>query len=210
MIRDLPRESNTAPPPNRRQSRRIASKSAAMVAASGVLAMGLVAGASAPASAAGTDVPLNTPYVISAEFLNKFGQLYRADPNGATFSTVGGEVPHLGGLAGRVSDRRLYAFQNGAGADVGKLVQIDGDGTVTPIGIVPGVYVTATPGNFEYVLGGTFGTGPDAEKMFDFGLAQLVNDRVTVLYYGKVLATGTPDEIQANARVREVYLGARH
>jgi len=37
-----------------------------------------------------------------------------------------------------------------------------------------------------------------------------VADRVTVLYYGKVLATGTPDQIQANARVREVYLGMRH
>jgi len=37
-----------------------------------------------------------------------------------------------------------------------------------------------------------------------------VADRVTVLYYGKILATGTPDDIQANARVREVYLGARH
>lgn len=37
-----------------------------------------------------------------------------------------------------------------------------------------------------------------------------VADRVTVLYYGKILATGTPDEIQANARVREVYLGMRH
>jgi branched-chain amino acid transport system ATP-binding protein len=37
-----------------------------------------------------------------------------------------------------------------------------------------------------------------------------VADRVTVLYYGKILATGTPDEIQANARVREVYLGTRH
>jgi branched-chain amino acid transport system ATP-binding protein len=34
-----------------------------------------------------------------------------------------------------------------------------------------------------------------------------VADRVTVLYYGKVLATGTPTEIQANGRVREVYLG---
>jgi branched-chain amino acid transport system ATP-binding protein len=34
-----------------------------------------------------------------------------------------------------------------------------------------------------------------------------VADRVTVLYYGKVLATGTPGEIQANDRVREVYLG---
>jgi branched-chain amino acid transport system ATP-binding protein len=35
-------------------------------------------------------------------------------------------------------------------------------------------------------------------------------DRITVLYYGKILATGTPEEIQANARVREVYLGVAH
>ena len=31
-------------------------------------------------------------------------------------------------------------------------------------------------------------------------------DRVTVLHYGEVLAEGTPAEIQANARVQEVYL----
>ena len=37
-----------------------------------------------------------------------------------------------------------------------------------------------------------------------------VADRVTVLYYGKILATGSPAEIQANARVREVYLGVMH
>jgi len=37
-----------------------------------------------------------------------------------------------------------------------------------------------------------------------------VADRITVLYYGTVLATGTPAEIQANARVREVYLGMTH
>jgi branched-chain amino acid transport system ATP-binding protein len=37
-----------------------------------------------------------------------------------------------------------------------------------------------------------------------------VADRITVLYYGKVLATGTPAEIQANSRVREVYLGMGH
>jgi branched-chain amino acid transport system ATP-binding protein len=37
-----------------------------------------------------------------------------------------------------------------------------------------------------------------------------VADRITVLYYGKVLATGTPTEIQANERVREVYLGMAH
>ena len=32
-------------------------------------------------------------------------------------------------------------------------------------------------------------------------------DRISVLYYGEVLATGIPAEIQANQRVREVYLG---
>ncbi len=37
-----------------------------------------------------------------------------------------------------------------------------------------------------------------------------VADRITMLYYGKVLATGTPAEIQANSRVREVYLGMAH
>ena len=35
-------------------------------------------------------------------------------------------------------------------------------------------------------------------------------DRVTVLYYGEILATGTPEEIQGNSRVREVYLGGKH
>ncbi|MGE4239822.1 ABC transporter ATP-binding protein [Ramlibacter sp.] len=35
-------------------------------------------------------------------------------------------------------------------------------------------------------------------------------DRITVLYYGAVLASGTPTEIQASARVREVYLGEAH
>ena len=37
-----------------------------------------------------------------------------------------------------------------------------------------------------------------------------VADRITVLYYGKVLATGTPADIQANPRVRDVYLGMAH
>jgi len=35
-------------------------------------------------------------------------------------------------------------------------------------------------------------------------------DRITVLYYGEVLASGAPVEIQNNARVREVYLGVSH
>ncbi|HEY1364831.1 MAG TPA: ABC transporter ATP-binding protein [Xanthobacteraceae bacterium] len=37
-----------------------------------------------------------------------------------------------------------------------------------------------------------------------------VAERVTVLYYGEVLASGSPAEIRANARVREVYLGMPH
>ena len=41
----------------------------------------------------------------------------------------------------------------------------------------------------------------------DMNVVFSVADRITVLYYGKILATGTPAEIQDNARVREVYLG---
>ena len=37
-----------------------------------------------------------------------------------------------------------------------------------------------------------------------FGLA----DRISVLVYGKVLASGTPDEIRGSQAVREAYLGA--
>jgi branched-chain amino acid transport system ATP-binding protein len=34
-------------------------------------------------------------------------------------------------------------------------------------------------------------------------------DRITVLVYGKVLATGTPDELRRNVEVRAAYLGER-
>ena len=39
-----------------------------------------------------------------------------------------------------------------------------------------------------------------------FGLA----DRISVLVYGEVLATGTPEEIRGNAAVQEAYLGTLH
>jgi branched-chain amino acid transport system ATP-binding protein len=44
----------------------------------------------------------------------------------------------------------------------------------------------------------------------DMNVVFSVADRITVLYYGQVLATGTPADIQADARVREVYLGMAH
>jgi branched-chain amino acid transport system ATP-binding protein len=44
----------------------------------------------------------------------------------------------------------------------------------------------------------------------DMNVVFSVADRITVLYYGEVLATGTPADIQSNERVREVYLGMKH
>jgi branched-chain amino acid transport system ATP-binding protein len=42
----------------------------------------------------------------------------------------------------------------------------------------------------------------------DMSVVFSLADRITVLYYGEVLASGTPAQIRANARVREVYLGS--
>jgi len=44
----------------------------------------------------------------------------------------------------------------------------------------------------------------------DMNVVFSLADRITVLYYGEVLAAGTPAEIQSNERVRDVYLGMAH
>jgi branched-chain amino acid transport system ATP-binding protein len=41
----------------------------------------------------------------------------------------------------------------------------------------------------------------------DMGVVFDLADRISVLVYGKVIATGTPEEIRADAKVQEAYLG---
>jgi branched-chain amino acid transport system ATP-binding protein len=44
----------------------------------------------------------------------------------------------------------------------------------------------------------------------DMGVVFNLADRISVLVYGEVLATGTPEEIRSNSAVQEAYLGADH
>ena len=44
----------------------------------------------------------------------------------------------------------------------------------------------------------------------DMGVVFNLADRISVLVYGEVIATGTPEQIRANAAVQEAYLGALH
>jgi len=41
----------------------------------------------------------------------------------------------------------------------------------------------------------------------DMDLAFGVAERIIVLHYGQIIAEGTPEEIQANSRVKEIYMG---
>ena len=41
----------------------------------------------------------------------------------------------------------------------------------------------------------------------DMGVVFDLADRISVLVYGQVIATGTPEDIRANAEVQKAYLG---
>lgn len=41
----------------------------------------------------------------------------------------------------------------------------------------------------------------------DMNVVFSISDRISVLVYGQVIATGTPDEVRNNAQVKEAYLG---
>ncbi|MBT5675616.1 MAG: ABC transporter ATP-binding protein, partial [Rhodospirillaceae bacterium] len=41
----------------------------------------------------------------------------------------------------------------------------------------------------------------------DMGVVFDLADRISVLVYGKIIATGTPEEIRSNTKVQEAYLG---
>jgi len=43
----------------------------------------------------------------------------------------------------------------------------------------------------------------------DMDVVFSISDRVTVLYYGKILATGTPQEIREDQEVKKAYLGSK-
>jgi branched-chain amino acid transport system ATP-binding protein len=41
----------------------------------------------------------------------------------------------------------------------------------------------------------------------DMAVVFEIADRISVLVYGEIIATGTPEEIRSNAAVQEAYLG---
>jgi branched-chain amino acid transport system ATP-binding protein len=42
----------------------------------------------------------------------------------------------------------------------------------------------------------------------DMDLVFRLTEKVMVLYYGKIIAQGTPEEIQDDPKVRDIYLGS--
>jgi branched-chain amino acid transport system ATP-binding protein len=44
----------------------------------------------------------------------------------------------------------------------------------------------------------------------DLEIALRVVEKVTVMHNGRVLKTGTPEQIESDAQVQAIYMGGRH
>jgi branched-chain amino acid transport system ATP-binding protein len=54
--------------------------------------------------------------------------------------------------------------------------------------------------------------GEDTTVLFvahDIDLVLNVADRIIVLHYGEIIADGSPEEIQADSKVKEIYMGVK-
>ena len=71
----------------------------------------------------------------------------------------------------------------------------------------------AFPGRAAPVVGAAAVPGPGRDPALiehDMDVARTVAERVTMMHDGVVIVEGTPDEIRADQRVHDLYLGKAH
>ena len=69
-----------------------------------------------------------------------------------------------------------------------------------------------SPSETQQVVGMIHQLDPDITVLLiehDMDVAFTLADRITVLHQGRVLAEGSREDIQADARVKEIYLGSQ-
>jgi branched-chain amino acid transport system ATP-binding protein len=134
---------------------------------------------------------------------NLFGRaLAREDINDRAYSVLRQlRLDHL-------ADRRVSSLSYGDQRQLEVAVALSGDPRILLLdeptsGLSPAEtrqfieLIRTLPGHLGIVM-----IEHDMEVVFSLA------DRITVLYYGEVLASGRPDDVAKDARVREVYLGA--